>query len=142
MVRRQDGFHRDLIQPRPKSVEHDVNHAEPFADEELLHKLSGPHANRRCAAVVADRVGPKAKKLAAQATSLELAPDHSPCEINHPRCVQGPTSACSDLAELLQDKIRAWEVVEERSVAITVRRNEKLRYIAFEYLKTRVTIRL
>jgi hypothetical protein len=33
MVRRQDGFHRDLIQARPKSVEHDVNHAETFAEE-------------------------------------------------------------------------------------------------------------
>jgi len=104
MVRRQDGFHRDLIQARPKSVEHDVNHAETFADEEPLYKLSGPNANQRCTAVVADSVEPKTKKLAAQTTSVELAPDHSPREISHPRCIQGPTSACSDLAELLQDK--------------------------------------
>jgi hypothetical protein len=65
MVRRQDGFHRDLIQARPKSVEHDVNDAETFADEEPLYKLSGPNANQRCAAVVADSVEPKTKKLAA-----------------------------------------------------------------------------
>src|SRR5947209_6509605 len=53
MVRRQDRFHRDLIQARPKSVDHDVNHAETFADEEPLYKLSGPNANPRYAAVVA-----------------------------------------------------------------------------------------
>jgi hypothetical protein len=62
---------------------------------------------------------------------VELAPDHSPREISHPRWVQGPTSACSDLAELLQDKIRAWEVVEECSVAITVRRDEKIQVYCF-----------
>src|SRR5512133_3101385 len=106
MVRRQDGFHRDLIQACPKSVGHDVNHVETFADEEPLHKLRGPNANQRCAAVVADSVEPKTKKLAAQATTMELAPDHPPCEISHTVRVQGPTSACSGLPELLQHKIR------------------------------------
>ncbi|MSU20054.1 MAG: hypothetical protein EXS30_01500 [Pedosphaera sp.] len=140
--RRQDGFHRDLIQTLTKAVEHNIDHAETSTDEEPLHKLSGPNASQRCSGFAVEGVESGTKKLETQATTMKVAPDHCQCEIRYTISVHGPTSAGSYLAELSQDKIQAWNVVEECSVGARVRRDYKLKCIAFEYLKTRVTIRL
>src|SRR5438132_1075727 len=98
-VRRHDGFQRDLIQTRAKAVEHNLHHAETFTDEESLDKLSGANTNQRCSGFVVDGIESKTKKLTAQAATMEVAPDHCPCEISHTIRVHGPTSAGSDLAE-------------------------------------------
>ena len=75
-MRRKDGFHRHLNLTRTKAIGHDVNHGETFTDEEPLHKLSGPNANRRCPGFGLDGVASKTKKLTAQAATMEVAPDN------------------------------------------------------------------